>query len=528
MKHLYGFFESGKLAAVMLVLLAFCGATLAIPSSHADEGFDAEKLIGTTDYFFGANPDLTDEQKKLICDTEIGVMTGSTGALLVETLCGNKNVQVYSDNMEAVAAVQAGKLEAAIAGGTFLEPILRSNPDLKYLLDVDVQTEVVVPFAAKGNDEIITETNALIDELHESGTLADMKRRWMEEGVTEMPDDIAYYDDNPIRVSITTTRAPFGFELGDGSIVGFGPEFAYRLGDKLHRKIEFIATDFAGMLSALSAGKSDIIVDSISWTEARAEVYDVGKIYYILGQRIITKNTEVVSNENFIDSVKDAFYVNLVEQDRYKLLLSGLGATLQITILAFALGTLIAFALAFLATRKSRVAQSVVSIWSKTFNSIPDVVLLMIVFYIIFGSLPIPPIIAASVAFALSISPRLTESFVTAISTVSKDQIEAAYAMGFSKMETFRSIVLPPAIRFGLPGYRASLISLFKLTSIVGFIAVSDLTHASGVIRAQTFDAFFPLIVIAVIYAFFIVVITVLVEQLEKVISYKRRRNDSD
>jgi ABC-type amino acid transport system permease subunit len=151
-------------------------------------------------------------------------------------------------------------------------------------------------------------------------------------------------------------------------------------------------------------------------------------------------------------------------------------------------------------------------------------VLLLIIFYIVFGKLPIPPIVAAVVAFSLAISPRFTENFVTAISTVSKDQIEAARAMGFSTRHTFRSIVLPQAIRFGLPSYRASFIGLFTMTSIVGFIAVADLTYGSELIRAQTFDALFPLMTVAVIYAFFIVLITLLVEQIEKMISYKRRR----
>ncbi|MEI7482848.1 MAG: ABC transporter permease subunit, partial [Elusimicrobiota bacterium] len=77
---------------------------------------------------------------------------------------------------------------------------------------------------------------------------------------------------------------------------------------------------------------------------------------------------------------------------------------------------------------------------------------------------------------------------------------EAGIAMGFTKTGTFLHIVLPQMARRILPVYKGEFISLVKNTSIVGYIAVQDLTKASDIIRSRTFDAFFPLVMVAFLY----------------------------
>ena len=100
----------------------------------------------------------------------------------------------------------------------------------------------------------------------------------------------------------------------------------------------------------------------------------------------------------------------------------------------------------------------------------------------------------------MNFAAYVSEMFRTSISSISYGQTEAGLAMGFGKVKTFRYVVLPQAIDRVLPVYRGEFISLVKMTSIVGYIAVQDLTKASDIIRSRTFDAFFPLIVVAIIY----------------------------
>lgn len=124
----------------------------------------------------------------------------------------------------------------------------------------------------------------------------------------------------------------------------------------------------------------------------------------------------------------------------------------------------------------------------------------MIIFYIVFASVDIDPVLVAVIAFGLNFAAYVSEMFRTGIEGVDTGQTEAGIAIGFSKVKTFIFIVLPQAARRILPVYKGEMISLVKMTSIVGYIAVQDLTKASDIIRSRTFDAFFPLIMVAVLY----------------------------
>ena len=90
--------------------------------------------------------------------------------------------------------------------------------------------------------------------------------------------------------------------------------------------------------------------------------------------------------------------------------------------------------------------------------------------------------------------------FRTSIQSIDTGQKEAGIAGGFTNTQTFIHIIAPQALRHLLPVYKGEFISLVKMTSIVGYIAVQDLTKATDIIRSRTFDAFFPLIMAAVIY----------------------------
>jgi polar amino acid transport system substrate-binding protein len=90
--------------------------------------------------------------------------------------------------------------------------------------------------------------------------------------------------------------------------------------------------------------------------------------------------------------------------------------------------------------------------------------------------------------------------FRTSIESIDKGQSEAGIASGFTPWQCFGYIIMPQAVRRVLPIYKGEFISLVKMTSVVGYIAVQDLTKASDIIRSRTFDAFFPLVMVALLY----------------------------
>ena len=81
-----------------------------------------------------------------------------------------------------------------------------------------------------------------------------------------------------------------------------------------------------------------------------------------------------------------------------------------------------------------------------------------------------------------------------------KGQTEGALALGYTERQAFRKFILPQAVRTFFPTWQSSIVNLLKLTAIVGYITVQDLTRMADLIRARTYDAFMPLIVISVLY----------------------------
>ena len=130
----------------------------------------------------------------------------------------------------------------------------------------------------------------------------------------------------------------------------------------------------------------------------------------------------------------------------------------------------------------------------------PVLVLLMIMFYVVFASTSIDGVAVSIITFGMNFAAYVSEMFRSSIESVDRGQTEAGIALGFTPARTFINIVLPQAFKQVMPVYKGELISLVKMTSIVGYIAVQDLTKVGDIIRSRTFDAFFPLLMVAVLY----------------------------
>ena len=127
-------------------------------------------------------------------------------------------------------------------------------------------------------------------------------------------------------------------------------------------------------------------------------------------------------------------------------------------------------------------------------------VLLMIMFYVVFAGTSIDAVVVSVITFGMNFAAYVSEMFRSSIESVDKGQTEAGIALGFTPVRTFCHIIVPQAFKQVLPVYKGELISLVKMTSIVGYIAVQDLTKIGDIIRSRTFDAFFPLIMVAILY----------------------------
>jgi len=201
-----------------------------------------------------------------------------------------------------------------------------------------------------------------------------------------------------------------------------------------------------------------------------------------------------------IGSITESFTNNLIVEDRYRMILDGLQVTLLITLCAAVLGTLLGGLVCWMRMSRSKWLQQVAKVYIELMRGTPVLVLLMLMYYVVMAPLDATGIVVAVVTFAMNTAAYISEMLRTTIQGIDRGQTEAGLALGFTQRQTFFKIVLPQVIKAVMPVYQGEVVSLLKGTSIVGYIAVADMTRASDLIRSRTFDAFFPLIVTAIIY----------------------------
>lgn len=220
-------------------------------------------------------------------------------------------------------------------------------------------------------------------------------------------------------------------------------------------------------------------------------------------------------------SFQERLILNFIKDDRWLYMWNGLKVTLTVTLFATLMGILIGFLVAIIRsthdrTGKFRILNVICQVYLTVIRGTPVVVQLMIIYYVIFGSWDINKVIVAILAFGINSGAYVAEICRAGIMSIDIGQLEAGRSIGFSYAQTMWYIILPQAFKNVLPALGNEFIVLLKETSVSGYIALQDLTKGGDIIRSRTYDAFFPLIGVAVIYLVLVLAFTKLLSLLER------------
>lgn len=196
----------------------------------------------------------------------------------------------------------------------------------------------------------------------------------------------------------------------------------------------------------------------------------------------------------------DRFYMTFLVESRYLFFLNGLKTTLLLTAVSFLFGTVIGVLLCAVMQSRRRAAARLAQLVMAFFTQMPTMVLLMVMVYIVFGSSGLPVILIVMVGLMLKAGAYLAEIFRSALLTVNSGEMEAARTLGMSARAAFFHVALPQIVTAALPLYKNQFIITMQETSVVGYLAVMDLTRAADIVTSRTLDAFFGLLTITVIY----------------------------
>ena len=359
---------------------------------------------------------------------------------------------------------------------------------------------------------------SFLQSLRLNGELQRIEDYWIRNPTASMPD--IPRAENPVGKIVVGTSAmvpPFTF-YKDGELAGVDIELSRLLALRLNYEIEFRVLDYNSIVVAAATGSIDCIFANLNWTPERAESIDLSTPYGVTMTAILVRRSQDTNASDAIsgdslhvrgekglvasicDGVVHGVERNFIREGRWKFVLNGLGITALITFSSGIAGFILGLLVCMLRMGGNSFCRRTAAAFVKFVLGLPVVVLLMFVYYVVFGSIDIPGVAAAIVAFTISFAASSSEIIRNAIEAVDRGQTEAAYALGYGKVSTFVKIVLPQASRIFLPIVRGELIALLKNTSVVGYVAVVDLTRAADIIRSRTLDALFPLVAASLVY----------------------------
>ncbi len=222
-----------------------------------------------------------------------------------------------------------------------------------------------------------------------------------------------------------------------------------------------------------------------------------------------------------LQDLQSKFINNFIAEDRWKYLTDGLAVTLQITLCAVILGIVLGFLVAIVRsthdrTGKLKILNALCNLYLTVIRGTPVVVQLLILYFVIFGSSSPSKVMVAVLAFGINSGAYVAEIFRSGIMSIDNGQFEAGRSLGFNYRQTMFYIVMPQAFKNVLPALGNEFISLLKETSVSGYIALQDLTKGGDIIRSRTYDAFMPLIAVALIYLVMVLIFSRLVGLLER------------
>lgn len=435
---------------------------------------------------------------------ELGAVTGSLYGGYCRELFPNAHISEFNNFADVLMALRQGKVAGTMLDRPNFNAVKRTDSKLSA---VNVpQYSVEIGFGFQKTEEgyaLQAQMNAFLDKLRADGRLDSMLDKWYGETEPSVSVPLEELKENPktLRVSIDTTRKPFVY-MYEGKPVGFEIEALYLFCKEYGYNVEIEDVSFASGLAGLAGEKYDLVCGGLYMTPERKESVNFSEPYMVADVVMATYEKSGVGN--FFASIGESFEKTFIRESRWKLIVKGILTTLLISVCAVLGGTVLGFLLYLAARSKNRALSSVTRVFTKIYSKLitgtPTLVVLMLLFYVVFGRSDLGGTVVAIIGFILTFGSFVYGQLALTVEAVDKGQTEAAYALGYSRNRTFFRIVLPQAMKMFLPVYSAEIVGLIKATSVVGYIAVNDLTKMGDIIRGNTYEAFFPLIAVAVIY----------------------------
>lgn len=471
------------------------------------------------------------ESKEDFAGRDIATITGTVVDSHVDEVVDGIKWHYYDDQAGGLEALKKGDVDASIVGEPIARVITAQHPELAIFPEMIVND--TYGFILKKGSPLTEQFSEVISEFTEDGTLDTLQEKWLSGDEDRMRIDWSAYrtearQGGVLKYIYEPSMYPMSYMGSDGNAAGYEAELILMIADKLDMGVEISTTTFASIINFVQTGKADVASGCICITEERAKEMDFPVTHYVGGSVFVCRTENLrgaatAEEQSFWQNVYESFEKTFLRDNRWKLIVNGLAVTLTISVCAAILGTLLGFGLLLCIRAKKVWLAAIAKAFCRLIQGLPALVVLLICYFVVFGRMNLPPVLVAIFSFAMLFAVSVSGILQTGINAVDNGQWEAATALGFGRAGAFCRIIMPQAICHVLPLYKGEFVGMMKLTSIVGYISIQDLTKAGDIIRSRTYEAFFPLLATAAIYFMMSSLITALIGRFEMKIDTKSK-----
>ena len=467
-------------------------------------------------------------------DKRIGVCTGTIQGAAVEKEFPEAEVSYYNTHSDLLAALRQGRIDAFADSDIIIRYTMTENSDLTYLdehLAQPVEIAAIFSKTEKG-DQLRDSFNAFLKGIREDGTLKKLDEIWYgtDNSLKKVKDPGSLSSKNGVlRLATDTSNPPVSYR-GDGQVIGLDIDIATRFCDEYEYGLEIVDMSFPAIVNAVETKNCDFGIGGIGITKERAESVNFSDTMYEGNSVLAYLRPDSKDKAGFTDSLIESFNKTFIREDRWKLFAQGMLTTLLLNILSIFFGTVIGFAVFMICRRGNRAANAITGACIWLIEGMPVVVLLMIFYYVVFSSARLSGVAVSVITFTLIFAASVFNMLKAGVAAVDKGQMEASHSLGYTDTKAFFKIILPQALPHVMPSYNGQIKALIKATAVVGYVAVQDLTKMGDIVRSRTYEAFFPLIAVAVFYFILAGILIRMVNRIEvyAIRNLERRDRKSD
>ena len=421
---------------------------------------------------------------------------------------------------DLVQNLKQNKIDAFVIGKNYVENLKFEGINVDYLPQSigELPLGYILTKNERGQ-KICGQMNEFIALIETNGELNELKSKWLhsDESKRTFTKSKLSGESGKLIICTDAQSAPFVY-LREGQVVGFEAEIIDKFCAAYGYDYEIKIENFLTMLGDITTGKADVGMDAFEILPEREKNMLFSKPTQV-EQVVLVINSE----SNGVFNIKERIKASLIDESRWKMILNGALTTLTITFFSIIFGTLLGLAI-YLLYREKTPANRLIDAIYRTLQGVPTMVLLLFFYYVVLGSLNLPSSAVAVVVFSIVLSISVFTLIKSGSESISGGQMEAALSLGFSERRAFIKFILPQVIRNNFANYQLQLNVILLETAIVGYISVQDLTRIADLIRARTYDAFIPIITIALVYLLLSKLLFLITDVISRKIEPKNRK----